>query len=406
MGVMLFIFCIVSAQELSHSISKISSDSVLLSYPDKGYIHRIGLDIRPGYLIPTHNFFKGENERWKPIRQALSFHLNYAFQSQSGTVSDRIYNGAYQGLGLAFNTFGNRKEIGDPISLYMFQGARMARLSSRVTLNYEWNFGLSFGWNRFDADYNYYNKVIGSKINAYLNTNFYLSWMLSPQFDLNAGVDLTHYSNGNTKYPNAGLNTVGAKIGIVYNFNRNASALTKPLYQPIPAFPRHISYDLTLFASWRRKGVIVGDHAVPSPEAYPVIGFNFAPMYNFGYKLRAGVSLDGFYDRSANIYAVEDFRAIRSGFVIPAFHKQLALGLSGRIEYVMPYFTVGLGLGANVLHGGGDLKGLYQILALKMQLTRSSYLHIGYSLHDFHDPNFLMLGIGFRFNNKYPTIRR
>ena len=58
----------------------------------------------------------------------------------------------------------------------------------------------------------------------------------------------------------------------------------------------------------------------------------------------------------------------------------------------------------NVLHGGGDMKSFYQILALKIDVTRNSYLHIGYNLREFHEPNYLMLGIGYRFNNKRPKL--
>jgi len=82
----------------------------------------------------------------------------------------------------------------------------------------------------------------------------------------------------------------------------------------------------------------------------------------------------------------------------------MALGLSARGEFAMPYFTVGIGLGTNVLHGGGDLKSFYQVLALKIDVTRNSYLHIGYNLREFHEPNYLMLGIGYRFNNKRPAL--
>lgn len=72
----------------------------------------------------------------------------------------------------------------------------------------------------------------------------------------------------------------------------------------------------------------------------------------------------------------------------------------------MPYFTVGVGMGSNVLHRGGDLEAFYQMLVLKIAVTRSSFLHIGYSLKNFQTPNFLMLGIGYRFNNKYPVLNR
>ena len=33
-------------------------------------------------------------------------------------------------------------------------------------------------------------------------------------------------------------------------------------------------------------------------------------------------------------------------------------------------------------------------------ITKNLFLHVGYQLHDFKDPNNLMLGLGFRFNAK------
>jgi hypothetical protein len=39
-------------------------------------------------------------------------------------------------------------------------------------------------------------------------------------------------------------------------------------------------------------------------------------------------------------------------------------------------------------------------------MTRSSFLHIGYNIKDFHLPNFLMIGVGYRFHDKYPFVHR
>lgn len=367
-------------------------------------IHRIGIEGRPAYIFPTNTFFKGENEAGKPIKKAFSAHLKYSFQSQSGSCPDRIYGGSYQGVGIAYYSLGNRQELGNPLAFYLFQGARIARFAPWLSFNYEWNFGLSTGWKPYDYEKNYYNKAIGSKANAYLNTNFYLNWTLNQRLDLTSGLTLAHFSNGNTKFPNAGLNTIGLKVGLIYYVNRENEAVRAIDQQPVPTYPRHVSYDLVLFGSWRRKGVVFGDKQIPSPHAYPVLGFNFAPMYNLGYRFRVGASLDGVYDGSANVYAREHIGDTEHDFYKPSLNKQLALGLSGRIEYVMPYFTVGTGFGYTILHGGGDLKAFYQILALKIALTRSSFIHIGYNIKDFHEPNFLMLGVGFRFNNSYPTF--
>lgn len=367
-------------------------------------IHRVGMEIRPGYIFPTNTFLDGENNKREPIRNAFSAHMRYSFKFHPDTYADRIYRGVYQGIGLAYYSFKNREELGNPITFYLFQGAQIATLAPFLSFNYEWNFGISAGWKPYDFGKNYYNKVIGSKVNAYLNAGFFLNWRVSPELDLTTGVALTHFSNGNTKFPNAGLNTVGLRLGFVYNFNREEKTFLPLSYRPsIPPFSRHFSYDLVVFGSWRRKGVVYGDKQIPSPHAYPVLGFNFAPMYNLGYRVRLGASLDGVYDGSANVYT-DNFYI--DEFIKPSLKKQLALGISGRAEYVMPYFSVGIGLGTNILHGGGDLKAFYQILALKIEVTRSSFIHIGYSLQDFHDPNYLMLGVGFRFNNKFPTFHR
>lgn len=379
--------------------------------PEHRFIHRLGMEARPQYVFPTNPFLKGENELWKPIRNSFAAHLRYSFQFRPNTVADRIYGGAYQGIGVAYTTFGDKKQLGDPLTFYLFQGARIARFTPRFSLNYEWNFGISTGWKPYDNLYNSYNGAVGSRMNAFINAGIYLNYAVCKEIDLNAGFDFTHFSNGNTKFPNAGVNTTGLKIGVVYNFNRDEYDLTKAEYKPfVPRFPRHLSYDLLLFGSWRRKAVVVGDGIqVASPGVYPVAGFNFAPMYNVGYKFRFGVSLDGVYDGSANVYIedrIGDYTGSTSGrtFLKPDIGDQLALGLSARGEYVMPYFTIGIGMGANVV-GSGDLKGFYQVLALKIKVTRSSFLHIGYNLQNFKTPNYLMLGLGFRFHNKYPKVR-
>ncbi|MCD8183291.1 MAG: acyloxyacyl hydrolase [Bacteroides sp.] len=373
------------------------------------YIHRLGIEGRPGYIFPTSSFLRGENGLHRYLQSAYSAHLKYSFQVAPGTAADKVYGGAYQGIGLGYFDFGDHREMGTPIALYLFQGARIAEFTPRLSLNYEWGFGVSFGWKPYNSWTNPNNTVIGTKANAYLNAGVYLNWVFSPSFDLNVGASAMHFSNGNTKFPNTGLNTIDFKIGVVYNFNRNLDVfkeLLHPAYD-VPPFPRHVNYDLTLFGSWRRKAVNVPGGQVPAPGKYGVAGFNFAPMYNLGYKFRAGVSLDGVYDASANVYAKNYISSDDDdGFGTPPLRKQLSLGVSARGELVMPYFTVDIGFGANILHGGNDLQSFYQILALKIDTGHDTYLHIGYNLKDFHEPNYLMLGVGYRFNNRRPRLYR
>lgn len=379
------------------------------------FIHRIETDGHFAYIFPTHSFLKGYNNQRLIMKYAASYHIKYAFQFQGNNEKDAPYKDTYQGIGFAHYNFDNPEGLGSPNMLYLYQGSPIARFSRRLSFNYEWNFGVSFGWKPYDKQQNPMNKLIGSKVNAYLNANFYLNWKMARQFDLNVGIEGTHFSNGNTKYPNLGLNTAGIKAGFVYYFDQRKwlapSLPTQPeekaATSPAP-FKDRISYDVTLFGSWRRTGVNYTNGVYLAPKAYPVVGFSFNPMYRFNPYFKGGISLDGVYDGGSQIKGVEKDVPVPleeesdMGFDIvkPPFHKQLSLGLAARAEFVMPYFSINFGVGGNILNSNEDLKFFYQSLTLKVNLVKDLYLNIGYNLRNFQEPNYLMLGFGYRFHNK------
>ena len=65
----------------------------------------------------------------------------------------------------------------------------------------------------------------------------------------------------------------------------------------------------------------------------------------------------------------------------------------------MPIFTVGIGLGRNILYKG-ELGVFYQMATLKTDVGRHAFLQVGYRLDSFHDPSNLMLGLGWRFGGR------
>lgn len=361
-------------------------------------IHQIGFDLRPYYLTPTSGFFKGDGFDQEPQRKALSAHLKYAFRFSKDSRLGQMYPHAYQGIGLSYNTFFNASEIGNPVALYAFQGSRIARLSPKLTLDYEWNFGASFGWKKYNSESNPRNDVVGSKINAYINLGFLLNYRLNPQWHLTAGVDFTHYSNGNTNYPNSGVNPVGGRIGVVRTFGNGEEGESHRKTTGSNLLPR-FNYDVVLYGATRKKGYFNETETSLIPGSFGVIGLNISPMYNFNKYFRAGVSLDAQYDESANItpHRVPGTYDENMKFYRPPFREQFAVGLSLRGELVMPIFSVNVGIGRNVICQGEDTEVFYQILALKASITRHVFLHMGYQLSKFKDPNNLMLGMGYRF---------
>ena len=187
-----------------------------------------------------------------------------------------MYPYAVQGIGIAYNTFFRPSEIGNPLAVYVFQTSRIATITPKLSLDYEWNFGASFGWKKYDEETNPWNRVVGSKINAYINLSFMLNWQLAPHTNLRAGVDVTHYSNGNTHYPNSGVNTIGASVGVTHFFGGGASeGIPSSGLQPESAFSKYVSYDLIVYGATRKRGIFPADsHPVLAPGSFGILGLD------------------------------------------------------------------------------------------------------------------------------------
>lgn len=363
---------------------------------DSSAVHRIEVEVVPGRLLHTNDFLRGYNTEVRTMNHSFVARLKYAFAPPEDSEQALIYKGVYQGAGLAFHRF--NPQLGNPVSLYLFQGATIKTLSQRLSLNYEWDFGVTYGWKTYDKQTNPENRVIGSKLTAYIDFGIYLRWMLSRYWDLNVGATVSHYSNGNTAIPNAGLNAVGAKASVAYYINRDEKHHAS---RELPAFDRHWGWDLTLYGAWKRRGMdtSTGTHALPG--VYGVAGFTLNPLYHLNHWLNVGPSLDGFYDSSANMEVKsaqadeQEKEPTTEDVILSPWYRRVGLGLSARAEFVMPYFTINFGIGHNFVNAHTeDMKGFYEILALKINFMRQAYLHIGYSLYDFYYPNNLMLGIG------------
>lgn len=341
-----------------------------------------------------------------PSNQLLSAHARVGFRFSPETKMGALNPYAIQGIGVAVNTFFNGKEVGTPIALYVFQSARIAALTERVSLDYEWNFGLSGGWEPYDRQTNPANTTVGSPWNAYINLGLYLNWDLNPGLTLQTGAAFSHFSNGNTRYPNSGVNAAGLSVGLLWDLQRSSAGAGSAgnergragLSEP---FRRHVTWDFVLYGALRKKGIYVSqDDAMLVPGSFGIAGLNINPLYHLNRHFAAGLSLDAQYDESANIQdhiAGTNLYSKEIVFFRPPFKEQFSAGLSVRAELSMPIFSINAGIGRNIYCSGRDTDSFYQILALKAHVSRHFFLHIGYQVFRFKNPNNLMLGIGARF---------
>lgn len=352
-----------------------------------------------GWLVPgTCAYLRGDNPLGKEVNQAFSAGLRAGFCFADGSVVARNYPGLYQGLGLEVNSFFARQLLGTPVSAYVYQGAPFARLSQTLWLGYEWQFGAACGWKEVRYDDDLAPGVVSTKVTAHMGVAMKLHYEVSDRVELAFGIEVRHFSNGNTSWPNSGVNAFGISAGVSYKLG-GARELLSAIESTADGAERRWFYDITVYGGKRKRAVEVGEPAEIEicPGKFAVAGVQFAPMYRFGRWFAAGAALDLQWDESAGLapYWVDGSSDESLKFYRPPFGKQVSAGISAHAELTAPIFSVNAGLGLDFVNPKGN-KRFYQSLTLKAFITDRLYLNIGYRLGEFKDPQNLMIGLGVR----------
>lgn len=335
------------------------------------------------------------------VNTALPLHIKYGF-TFTDTHIPHYLPGGYQGVGLALMNYGalekrgaslSGRYIGYPVLAYVYQGGPFLKFKHNLSLNYEWNFGASFGWKPWSEATQAFNLTVGSRVNAYLNLNFSLLWQINPHTGIFGGLSISHFSNGNTSFPNPGVNQMGLKIGMVWTLNPMDGKYPDALPDTIKK--GKVNYDLVLWGASRRRVYRGGENPVLLPGHFACAGISISPMVRLNPWWRVGGALDIQWDQSSdkkkNYISGDTTDDIK--FSSPSFIRQISWGLSAHGELRMPIFALNVGIGYN-LYAPKENRGSYQNVTLKTYFTEKIFLNIGYQLRNFYQQGSLMLGLG------------
>ena len=380
---------------------------MLLLYPGtwcKGAIHQLSITAGEDYVANSMEDDIREkipSEEKIHVNTAFPVNLRYSFSFTNPNIKNYL-PGGYQGISLGVLNPGglqprgmNRaiRNIGYPVLAYIFQGGPFHNFSSNLRLNYEWNFGASFGWKPWSEANKYFNLTVGSRVNAYLHLNLHLQWQINPQISLTGGIGVSHFSNGNTSFPNPGINTFGLRVGVVYTLNPQKVVFAPSL--PDTIRKKKLDYDISLWGARRKRVYRGGENPVLLPGYFTCAGISFAPMVNLNTWWRIGGSADIQWDQSSDMKrnyiggtTTEDIK-----FSTPSFWRQLTIGISAHGELKMPVFAVNIGIGYNFV-APWENRGSYQNITLKTYLCNNVFLNVGYQFRNFYQQSSLMLGLG------------
>lgn len=291
---LLIIPALTNAQEIEKSNFKIPKDDP--NYGIFGYVEAVYHYSR--YLRNTDNLSDIMENR------ANTFELKIGVQSIGKKKWQQYWAYPTYGIGFYSAYLGSSDSLGQPSAVYLFYGGPMKRWK-RLGLFYEMSVGISYDFNKYDPEDNPNNDIIGSSVNVYLAARVYLQYKINNRLDASFGLDLTHFSNGNTRTPNMGLNIYGPNLALKYNFNpvRNYTKRIDEKYKP-PLRPEFIKSErpekeksnfIHLFVA--AGGKTTNKQLYDGPTYFvSTIAVDYTRQYS--HIARWGAGLDFFYDSS------------------------------------------------------------------------------------------------------------
>ena len=314
-------------------------------------------------------------------------------------------------MGIYWAQFPRRgHDLGRPFSIYLLQGASLYRFSDRLRLNYEWNLGMSFDWRAYDAFDNPDNMVIGATTSVHIAGNVYLKWLITPHLDLDVGVAVTHFSNGDSSLPNAGINAMSGTFGLTYNFNVDRRVPRDYEDASLVDFKTRTVQDIGFLLSSRQVQLDTTGTGLSTPfylRNFRVAGANYSFMWVENVRYAWGPSVEFTYDESSGVRGWAERNPFTGKMmdrvVLDKFGNRLLLSTSLKGEMMMPLYSIFAQLGYDVVRSK-DYRDprFYQIIGVRIVLGEHPFFTFGIRATGFSSAQYLYWSFGYRIKNNRP----
>ncbi len=213
---------------------------------DAQYQRGFQVNLLPGFLIAHREYMAN--------MEAHTFGIEAIYSSNftAWKQVDSFYHDLRWGTGLTYFNLGNKMLNGDVVAWHMHVEAN---LKNRTNFQSTIRFGSGIGYltKPYNLETNRKNKAIGSHLNGNMQVMYKAYFKVSKNTSFVLGAGITHYSNGNFKRPNLGINIVHLNLGIyhsIYNIDH-------PVFKKLPQlFPTN---GFEIIAGIANKQIAVAD---------------------------------------------------------------------------------------------------------------------------------------------------
>ena len=320
--------------------------------------------VTPAFVIATNPFSSGPRgaaDAANVIDRAPNVTLEVGRRTDGRRSWHELYSMPSYGVGFSLASFRNSIEHARPVEAYAFFSWPFVSFSERLDVTTDFGTGVSWNWRRVNERSGEADMVLGSNLNARIDWGFYLRYLMTPRQILYTGIDFTHRSNGGVVQPDIGINTIGPKVMLQYNFGEFSFDVPTPYDARKPSGFRP-SWDFVAGASGGVKNVVetTGRHDFGS------IGITAGALrrfYRFG---EIAVGTDLLYDGSVGAVTA-------ASLARPPLepHGPWALGTYAGYEHVISRFSAFVHFGYQVARGVDDpeVSRGYQRFGWRYQVT-------------------------------------
>ena len=340
--------------------------------------------ITQGLVIQSNDFVRGDNREETPINDFSATDLRIGWQTKGDKAWHHAHNLPYYGIGIHNIVFANEEEIGYPAALYFFFGAPFSR-NRKSSFDYEFGFGLSHNWEPYDDLDNPFNVAIGSYRNAYIDAKVKYVRYLGNRVSLDAGIRVTHFSNGAMRFPNAGINLFAPFLGLRYNLITIDPVPKEQL--KIQKVEQTEEFNI-IVASGKRS---VKHTLTPNHHMVSLINMSFEYLKPAGSIFKYGVGFDIGLDQNRGLTVEDNYIDLASK------DKQIFSAVSAIGQFRANRLAVQAGIGYEIF---SDRKikfsnDFYQRLGLRFYVHKNLFAGIAIKAKGFNTADYIEWSLGY-----------
>lgn len=290
--------------------------------------------------------------------------IEFRYKTANKKQWHRIYNNPIWGVQLYYSYLGNPNILGAAYGILPYAELPIIK-KKHWELNFRGTAGLGYITNPFNLEKNTKNRTIGSHFNGNISVHGSLNIFLSKNLELNLVGGLTHFSNGNFRMPNLGINLPDISIGFSHYLGQKEVKEKKP----DNFFTEKDEYYFTFVLGRKNTDYIFSHDVIPA-------SLQFKYLRRLTPTSQLGGGVDYFYDEGNFFVDNRTGDTQKKGFEKAS---ELAIKISHEAKLNFITFMTDWG---TYLYNSNKVKGLfYQRIGLRFQLIPKISIHTALKTH-------------------------